>query len=134
LLIDTVAVAFSAQEGAVAMSAAQRVGSVGDLPPGRVIGVGRYAVGNRNGEYFAVTRRCRHLGADLAGGRIDENGCLVCPWHHSAYDVRTGRMVRRPQGIFAKVPGLGLAYRLLTAALPLGRAQVTERSGELYVG
>jgi nitrite reductase/ring-hydroxylating ferredoxin subunit len=116
------------------MSAAQRVSSVDDLPPGRVVGVGRYAVGNRNGEYFAVTRRCRHLGADLAGGKIDENGCLVCPWHHSAYDVRTGRMVRGPQGIFAKVPGLGLTYRLLTAALPLGRAQVTERNGELYVG
>ncbi len=61
------------------MSAAQRVSSVDDLPPGRVVGVGRYAVGNRNGEYFAVTRRCRHLGADLAGGKIDEDGCLVCP-------------------------------------------------------
>jgi len=107
---------------------------VDDLPLGKVVGVGRYAVGNRNGEYFAVTRRCRHLGADLAGGRIDENGCLVCPWHHSAYDVRSGRMVRGPQGIFAKVPGLGLAFWLLTAALPLGRAQVTERNGELYVG
>jgi nitrite reductase/ring-hydroxylating ferredoxin subunit len=132
LLIDTVAVAFP-KEGAAAMSA-QRVSSVNELPPGRVVGVGPYAVGNRNGEYFAVTRRCRHLGADLAGGKIDENGCLVCPWHHSAYDVGTGRMVLGPQGIFAKVPGLGRAYRLLTTVLPLGRAQVTERNGELYVG
>jgi len=113
---------------------AQRVGPVDELPPGRVVGVGRYAVGNRNGEYFAVTRRCRHLGADLAEGRLDENGCLVCPWHHSAYDVRTGRMVRGPQGIFAKVPGLGRAYQLLTTVLPLGRTGVTERNGELYVG
>ncbi len=113
---------------------AQRVSSVHDLPPGSVVGVGRYAVGNRNGEYFAVTRRCRHLGADLAGGTIDENGCLVCPWHQSAYDVHTGRMVRGPQGVFAKVPGLGLAYRLLTTVLPLGRAEVTERNGELDVG
>jgi hypothetical protein len=31
------------------MSVDQRVGSVGDLPPGRVVGVGRYAIGNRNG-------------------------------------------------------------------------------------
>mgnify|MGYP006353305339 FL=1 len=116
------------------MSSPQRVGSIGDLPPGNVVGVGRYAVGNRDGEYFAVTRRCRHLGADLAAGTIDQNGCLVCPWHHSAYDVHTGRMVRGPQGIFARVPGLGLAYRLLTTALPLGRARVTERDGELYVG
>lgn len=113
---------------------AQRVGPVDELPVGRLVGVGRYVVGNRDGEYFALTRRCRHLGADLAGGDLDENGCLVCPWHHSAYDVRTGVMVRGPQGIFAKVPGLGRAYRLLTTLLPLGRAPVTERDGELYVG
>ena len=49
------------------------------------------------GQYFAVTRRCRHLYADLAGGRIDREGCLVCPWHGSKYDVSTGRMVRGPQ-------------------------------------
>ena len=50
------------------MSAQQRVGAAADLPPGTVVGVGRYAVGNAGGHYFAVTRRCRHLGADLAGG------------------------------------------------------------------
>ena len=113
---------------------AQRVGSVDELPPGRLIGLGRYVVGNRSGEYVAVTRRCRHLGADLAGGELDQNGCLVCPWHHAGYDVRTGRMVRGPQGVFAKLPGLGRAYRLLTTVLPLGRAQVTELNGQLYVG
>jgi 3-phenylpropionate/trans-cinnamate dioxygenase ferredoxin component len=80
------------------MSAQQRVGAAADLPPGKVVGVGRYAVGNVGGRYFAVTRRCRHLGADLAGGSIDENGCLVCPWRRSAYDVGTGRMVRDRMG------------------------------------
>ena len=116
------------------MSAEQRVGVVADLPPGTVMGTGRYAVGNAGGRYFAVTRRCRHLGADLAAGSIDDNGCLVCPWHQSAYDVETGRMVRGPQGIFAKVPGLDFGYRMLTRVLPLGRARVTERDGVLYVG
>lgn len=116
------------------MDAQQRVGSTADVPPGEVVGVGRYAVGNVDGQYFAVTRRCRHLGADLAGGHIDDNGCLVCPWHQSAYDVRSGRMVRGPQGVFAKVPGLGFAFRMLTKVVPLGRATVTERDDGLYVG
>jgi nitrite reductase/ring-hydroxylating ferredoxin subunit len=116
------------------MSARERVGAAADLPPGKVVGVGRYAVGNVGDRYFAVTRRCRHLGADLAGGSIDENGCLVCPWHRAAYDVGTGRMVRGPQGIFAKVPGLDAGYRLLTRVLPLGRAPVTERGGDLEIG
>ncbi len=116
------------------MSAPQRVGATADLEPGKVVGAGRYAVGNASGRYFAVTRRCRHLGADLAGGSVDENGCLVCPWHGSAYDVGTGRMVRGPQGVFAKVPGLDFGYRMLTRVLPLGRAAVTERDGGLYLG
>jgi 3-phenylpropionate/trans-cinnamate dioxygenase ferredoxin component len=115
------------------MTAEQRVGAVADLPPGSVVGVGRYAVGNAGGRYFAVTRRCRHLGADLAGGRIEDAGCLVCPWHQSAYDVSSGRMVRGPQGVFAKVPGLGFAFRTLTRVLPLGRAEVVERDGDLYL-
>src|SRR5512135_3586855 len=109
-----------------------RVGSIADLPPGKVTGAGRYAVGN-NGEYFAVTRRCRHLRADLAGGTIDENGCLVCPWHQSAYDVQSGRMVRGPQGVFAKIPGLGRAFQLLTKVVPLGRGRVSVQGDDLYV-
>jgi nitrite reductase/ring-hydroxylating ferredoxin subunit len=115
------------------MSDEQLVGPVDDLTPGTVVGVGKYAVGNSNGQLFAVGRRCRHLGADLGGGSVDEQGRLVCPWHQSAYDVGTGRMTRGPQGVFAKVPGVGWAFRTLTRVLPLRRGQVVERDGRLYV-
>lgn len=115
------------------MSHEHEVGPAEALPPGSVTGAGPYAVGNAGGELFAVSRRCRHLGADLADGSLDEAGRLVCPWHASAYDVRTGRMVRGPQGVFAKVPGLGAAYRALTRVLPLRRGTVVERDGCLYV-
>jgi nitrite reductase/ring-hydroxylating ferredoxin subunit len=115
------------------MSEEIEVGPVSELSPGTVKGAGRYAVGNAGGDLFAVTRRCRHLFADLAGGRIDKNGCLVCPRHGSRYDVRTGRMVRGPQGIYAKIPGLGAAYRILTRVLPLGHGRLVERDGTLYV-
>ena len=80
-----------------------------------------------------MSRRCRHLGADLGNGTLDEQGRLVCPWHQSAYDVRTGQMLRGPQGVFAKVPGLGAAYQTLTRVLPLRRGQVVERDGRLFV-
>jgi nitrite reductase/ring-hydroxylating ferredoxin subunit len=70
-----------------------------DLPPGTVRGVGGWAVGNRGDDrWFAVSRRCRHQLADLAEGTIDADGCLVCPWHRSRYDVRTGEMVDGPRG------------------------------------
>ena len=75
------------------------LGPTSELPSGKVVAAGPYAVGNSDGQLFAVSRRCRHLGADLANGSIDAEGCLVCPWHQSKYDVHTGRMVRGPRDI-----------------------------------
>lgn len=105
---------------------------VADVPPGTVTGSGDYAVGN-NGDYFAVGRRCRHLRADLAGGSIDADGCLVCPWHQSTYDVGTGQMTRGPQGAYAKIPGLGAALIALTKVWPLRRGHVEVDGDELSV-
>jgi len=102
------------------------------IPEGTVTGVDKYAVGN-NGEFFAVGRRCRHLRADLAGGSIDPDGCLVCPWHGSKYDVGTGQMVRGPQGIFAKIPGLGASFKALTRVIPLKRGTIEQRGPDLYI-
>jgi nitrite reductase/ring-hydroxylating ferredoxin subunit len=110
------------------------IGQASEVQPGTILGFGMWAVGNAGGRYFAVTRSCRHMLGDLAKGSIDRSGCLVCPVHGARYDVRTGRMVRGPRGIFARVPGLGLAYKGLTRVLPLGRARVIEREGNLYFG
>ena len=110
-----------------------KVGPVSELKPARPVGAGGYAVGKANDEYFAVTRTCRHLFADLAGGAIDKEGCLICPRHGARYDVKTGHMVRGPRGIFARIPGLEAFYKALTIAWPLGRGKVSEREGVLYV-
>lgn len=110
-----------------------RVAAAKDITPRSVQGAGKYAVGRTATDLFAVTRRCRHLGADLANGTVTENGCLVCPWHQSVYDVTTGRMIKGPQGVFAKIPGLGLLFTSLTRVLPLGRGTVLERDGDIFV-
>ena len=104
-----------------------------EVPPGTVTGSGDYAVGNVAGDYFAVSRKCRHLRADLAEGSIDADGCLVCPWHQAKFDVKTGQMTRGPQGVFAKVPGLGAAFIALTKAWPLRRGRVRVDGDELEV-
>ncbi len=111
----------------------QLVGTVEELGPGSVRGVGQWAVLNVDGRRYAVSRRCRHLLADLANGTIDAHGCLVCPWHQSAYDPTTGRMVIGPQAGFEKVPGLDAAFTRLTKLWPLSRAEVVERDGSVYV-
>lgn len=109
------------------------IGPASELKPGRSVGAAGFAVGRANDDYFAVTRTCRHLFADLAGGAIDKEGCLICPRHGSRYDVKSGRMVRGPRGIYSKVPGLEAFYKALTVAWPLGRGKVSERKGVLYV-
>lgn len=109
------------------------VGTMASLKVGSVTEAGPYAVGNSQGDLFAVSRRCRHLRADLAKGSIDEDGCLVCPWHHARYDVTTGRMVAGPQGIFAKIPFLETGFKLFTSVLPLRRGKVTKRNKKVYV-
>lgn len=108
------------------------VSSAEDLPRGTVTRSGNYAVGN-NGDYFAVTRHCRHLRGPLDEGSIDADGCLVCPWHGAKYDVDSGRMTRGPQGIFAKIPGLSGSFKLLTRVVPLGRRGVVVSEGTVYL-
>ena len=66
-----------------------------------------------------------------AGGVVFVGAALDRRLH--AYDVETGRMVRGPQGIFAKIPGLGAMFKALTAVAPLGRAKVIERDGDVYL-
>jgi nitrite reductase/ring-hydroxylating ferredoxin subunit len=83
------------------VSRAERIAAA-ELPPGAVRRAGEWAVGNRgNDRFFAVSRRCRHQLADLAQGTLDAEGCLVCPWHQSRYDVRTGEMIEGPRGFLA---------------------------------
>jgi hypothetical protein len=74
------------------MSEEREVGPAASVPPGTVVGVGNYAVGNSNGELFAVSRRCRHLGADLANGSIDEQSPCWRSWsrYRSARGCLTG--------------------------------------------
>jgi nitrite reductase/ring-hydroxylating ferredoxin subunit len=103
-----------------------------DLPPGAVRRVGDWAVGNRGEDYFAVSRRCRHQLADLSQGTLDADGCLVCPWHQSRYDVRTGEMVEGPRGFLGyhgPTPGYTQLVRLLGSVARL-RIRRAHRAGE----
>ena len=107
-----------------------------ELPPGTVRRVGRWAVGNRDGELFAVSPRCRHQLADMSKGTIDADGCLVCPWHQSRYDVRTGAMVSGPKGFLGyhgPTPGYTQFVRAYGRYLKLRVATVARRAGRLFI-
>jgi nitrite reductase/ring-hydroxylating ferredoxin subunit len=54
-------------------------------------------VGKRNilllthdNQLVAVDNTCPHMKLPLKNGEITEDGAIVCPWHHSAFDLGTG--------------------------------------------
>jgi nitrite reductase/ring-hydroxylating ferredoxin subunit len=108
-----------------------------DVPlEGRVTEVGRWAVGRSRGEVFAVSRRCRHQLADLAKGTVDAEGCLVCPWHQSRYDVRTGAMVSGPKGFLGyhgPTPGYTQVVLAYGRHLKLRVADVARQAGRILI-
>ncbi len=91
---------------------------------------GTLAVGLSDGKPFAVSNRCRHLFASLGKGRVAEDGCLECPWHHARYDVHSGKMVRGPQGVFKPVSGV---VKSTTGARALETYPVELRDGAIWL-
>ena len=47
---------------------------------------------NHSGQLYAVDNTCPHLKLPLAKGQVTEDGAIVCPWHRSAFDLRTGNV------------------------------------------
>ena len=106
------------------------------LPPGSVRRSGAWAVGNRDGDLFAVSRRCRHQLGDLSQGTIDADGCLVCPWHQATYDVATGAMVEGPRGFLGyhgPTPGYTQLVLGYSKVLRLRVARAVRRGADIVV-
>lgn len=108
------------------MAAMRKLIDVGSLDASGVAVVrdeqhGALAVGLSDGEPFAVSNRCRHLFGSLGDGRVAEDGCLECPLHKARYDVRSGRMVKGPGGVFRPLGGLvkDTAGRMALATFPV---------------
>jgi 3-phenylpropionate/trans-cinnamate dioxygenase ferredoxin component len=91
---------------------------------------GDLAVGLSAGKPFATSNRCRHLFASLGNGRVTNEGCLECPWHHALYDVSSGKMVRGPQGAFKPLAG---AVKATSGARSLKTFPVEVRDGAIWL-
>jgi nitrite reductase/ring-hydroxylating ferredoxin subunit len=61
---------------------------------------------------------------------VTEDECLECPWHASRYDVRSGKMVRGPQGAFKPLAGV---VKATTGAIPLKTFPVELRDGAIWL-
>ncbi|MEA2171514.1 MAG: 3-phenylpropionate/trans-cinnamate dioxygenase ferredoxin component [Solirubrobacteraceae bacterium] len=117
------------------MSEAQRLVGVDELGKDGVTIVentphGDLAVGLAGGEPFAVSNRCRHLGAKLGNGCVTAGGELECPWHKAHYDVHSGKMTRGPQGVFKPLAG---PVKATLGARALGVFPVELRDGAIWL-
>ncbi len=45
---------------------------------------------NVDDELFAVQNSCPHMRFPLIMGRVTQDCGIICPFHHSAFDLRTG--------------------------------------------
>ena len=70
-----------------------KVLSQGELGEGdrKVVPVGERSILliHHRGSVYALDSRCPHMRLPLKGAKI-EGTTLTCPWHHSAFDLRTG--------------------------------------------
>ena len=110
--------------------------SASSVPEGVVRRAGPWTVANRKGEVRAVSSRCRHQLGDLSKGSLDKDGCLVCPWHGSRYDLATGEMVEGPKGFLfyvGKTPGYTQLIKAYGRVLRLRRGTVTRDGDDLVV-
>lgn len=48
-----------------------------------------------DGEVCAIAETCSHLGGPLAEGER-RGDTIVCPWHGSTFDLRTGAVIHAP--------------------------------------
>ena len=65
-----------------------------ELPDGerQVVKIGERSILliHHEGQIYAMASACPHMRLPLKRGNLTGDGAIVCPWHHSAFDLRTG--------------------------------------------
>lgn len=47
-------------------------------------------------QVYAIAETCAHLGGPLSEGELRDDFSVVCPWHGSRYDLKTGKVLDGP--------------------------------------
>lgn len=85
---------------------------------------------HHGGQIYAVDNTCPHMGAALEGGGVTEDGAIVCPRHHSAFDLQTGDV----RDWAPWPPGVGRVLGAISRekALPVFPIRIEE--GSIWIG
>lgn len=85
---------------------------------------------HHKGEIFAVNNTCTHMGGSLVKGEITEQGTVVCPRHHSVFDLRTGEV----KDWAPWPPGVGRVLGAVSREKPLPVYPTKVEEGSIWVG
>lgn len=86
-----------------------------------------------DGVPFAVSNLCRHQFAKLGRGRVNQDGCLECPWHRAEYDVVDGSMRSGPKGRIFGFKPYSFAVKTLGDIAKLRTFAVELRDGAIWL-
>ena len=96
-----------------------------------VVEVGEYKVLviHSGGRFFAVNNRCPHMKLPLKSGKMTDDHAIVCPFHHSAFDLETGDV--KEWSPWPPVVGKALGALAREKALPVFATEV--KDGWLWI-
>jgi len=85
----------------------EKVAETGDISPGEMksfaLGQEGVLVANVDGNFYAISDTCTHMGGTLSDGDLDGNQ-VQCPLHGAIFDVVTGEVQNPParEGVQAR--------------------------------
>jgi nitrite reductase/ring-hydroxylating ferredoxin subunit len=81
------------------MGTIHEVAKTDEIEPGTAILVEvdgkEIALFNLNGEFYAISNECSHVGGPLCEGDI-EGDKVICPWHGAEFDIKSGESLCDP--------------------------------------
>ena len=82
------------------------VAKTGDIAPGTMKAVDaggkQILLANVGGSFFAIQRKCPHMGFNLCKGKLHAH-VVTCPLHRAGFDVRDGSAVDPANMLIVKI-------------------------------
>lgn len=85
---------------------------------------------HHQGALYAMASACPHMGAGLIKGKITDDGAIVCPLHHSVFDLKTGDVVSWSPW----PPGVGKVLGLVSREKALAVFPTRVEAGNIWIG
>jgi nitrite reductase/ring-hydroxylating ferredoxin subunit len=85
---------------------------------------------HHDNQIYAVENSCPHLRLPMRKGKLTEDGAIICPFHRSAFDLRTGNI--KEWSPFP--PGIGKVLGMVSKEKALGVFPTRVDEGSIWVG